>query len=502
MTVSIYGRSYNVKRSALRSDFLNLIMDEDTFLLYVAQNKDQVNDYDTLLAINIECQKVIPMFLSVFNEMVDEYFIPVKYNCPAVYVINVDAANYVVCDKQTISQYSNSMFNKYIGYAIDNDILYICPTLTYKFDAFGTVTKYMQDKPRETQRKTLFEKILPKKEQTSKSEKPVFERPPMPSRQEAPQQMSVPTTPTRSAFDMPKEPTTVQTTPVRRPIFEDFDEPKNIPNIVDIPSTIQPVINKDQSVPKKERLHQYCSYDENCLLVHLVYDDAIAIVNKRNGQTNIVKMDDIVRAIPEYTKQTALMDLGRCITFAYEVKSLKLLDIRSLIRLFEDKKNDLVNKQLITYSNKTLSFALASTDALNERLSIKDFAIKSHREAVSKYNQLKDRYHAFSKHIYFIATNSTCGIIITSGNGKDNQVITFDELYEAFPDCETIGDIMRMFPVEYIIDASHLGVGSFEQVLGVTIVPEKTLTVCGTVYQVKDVKYGYDTRNKCIMATK
>jgi hypothetical protein len=177
MTVSIYGRSYNVKRSALRSDFLNLIMDEDTFLLYIAQSKDQVNDFDTLLAINIECQKIIPMFLSVFNEMVDEYFIPIKYSCPAVYIINVDVANYIACDKSTISQRRNAMFNKYIGYVLEDDVLYICPTFACSFETFGTVTKYLQEKPREPKRTIIFETPLSKKDTVKVEEKPIVQRP-------------------------------------------------------------------------------------------------------------------------------------------------------------------------------------------------------------------------------------------------------------------------------------------------------------------------------------
>ena len=510
MTVSIYGRSYNVKRNALRSDFLNLIMDEDTFLLYIAQNKDQVNEFDTLLAINIECQKIIPMFLSVFNEMVEEYFVPVKYNCPAVYIINADASNYVVCDKATIKQRPNATFNNYIAYKLEHDVLYICPNLTNPFQMFGTETKYSSEKPRETKRATLFEKLVSKKE--TRAEETLSTASARTAPRPEPRNIDTNNTafnPT-SVREHPTERTVMASSsasqPIRRPIFEDIEDapptPSKTTGVIEQVKPHMPVMAKEPGMPKKERLYQYCEYDENCIVVHLVCNDAVAIVNKRNGFTNIVGLDDIIKALPEYTKQTALFDFGRCITFVYEVEALKVLDIRTLIRLFEDKKNDPVNKQLITYNNRTLSFALASEAALNEHLSIKDFAILSHREATAKYARLKEHYRAFSKNLYFIATNSTCGIILSSGSGKDNQIIPFEEIYEAFPECQNIGDIMRMFPVEYIIDASNINITAFEQVLGVTIVSEKTLAVCGFTYQIKDVKYGYDTRNKVIMATK
>lgn len=511
MTVSIYGRSYNVKRGALRSDFLNLIMDEDTFLLYVAQNKEQVDDFDTLLAINIECQKIIPMFLSVFNEMVEEYFIPVKYNCPAVYIINADASNYVACDNIELGKKSNVKLNNYIGYVLEKDILYVCPTFKSNFTPFGTTTKYMQNKVEEPKRKTLFEKILGKSDELPGQSKrepaqaPLWEKPQVAEKPVEVQQPAY--TPAKQQSPQQSSPTIVKPTspqsqqPVRRPVF-DLDDDKPATNIIDVMEIHKPKLPKDTGVPPKEKLFKYCSYDENCLVVNLVCNDAIGIVNKRTGQTSIISLDDIIKSIPEYTKQTAIMEFGRCITFAYEVNDIKLLDIRTLIRLFEDKKNDPVNKQLITYSNKILSFALASETAVNERISIKDFTIQSHREATSKYNQLKEHFCAFSKHIYFISTSTTSGIIMSNGTGKENKIISFDEIYEAFPECKNIGDIMRMFPVEYILDAAHLGLSTFEQILGVTIVSPKTLAVCGTVYQIKDAQYGYDSRNKCIMATK
>lgn len=508
MTVSIYGRSYNVKRGALRSDFLNLIMDEDTFLLYVAQNKDQVDDFDTLLAINIECQKIIPMFLSVFNEMVEEYFIPVKYNCPAVYIINADASNYIACDNIELSKKSNAKFNNYIGYVLEKDVLYVCPTLNAKFIPFGTVTKHMHTKSEEPKRRTLFEKIIGKNdtvfEQSKKEpvQKPMFEKPTVVTKPiEEARPVYTPPKPTVSRQAAPVEERSSVQQPVLRPIFDLGDDKPNH-NIIDETMIKKPTLPKDPGLPPKEKLFKYCSYDSNCLVVNLVCNDAIGVVNKRTGQTNIIPLNDIVKAIPDYTKQTAIMEFGRCITFAYEVNDIKLLDIRTLIRLFEDKKNDPVNKQLITYSNKVLSFALASEEAVNERISIKDFAIQSHKEATLKYNRLKEHFHAFAKHIYFIATSTTCGVMMSSGTGKENQIISFDEIYEAFPECKNVGDIMRMFPVEYVLDASNLGLSTFEQILGVTIVSPKTLAVCGTVYQIKDAQYGYDSRNKCIMATK
>ena len=507
MTVSIYGRSYNVKRGALRSDFLNLIMDEDTFLLYVAQNQDQVDDFDTLLAINIECQKIIPMFLSVFNEMVEEYFIPVKYNCPAVYIINADASNYVACDNIELGKRSNAKFNKYIGYVLEKDILYVCPTFNSQFVPFGTTTKRLQEKVEEPKRRMLFEKILgkndthveqPKKEPTFASKPQVASTP-----VEEPRQVYTPPKRVETPPPIPVAKTDVQQPQqqIRRPVF-DLGEEKDIPSIIDVSTINKPVVPKDKGMPAKDKLFKYCSYDSNCIVINLVCNDAIGIVNKRTGQTSIIPLDNIVSAIPEYTKQTAMMEFGRCITFAYEVNDIKLLDIRTLIRLFEDKKNDPVNKQLITYANKILSFALASEEAVNERISIKDFAIQSHKDAIAKYNQLKEHFRAFAKHIYFISTSTTCGIIMSSGTGKENQIISFDEIYEAFPECKNVGDIMRMFPVEYVLDASNLGISTFEQILGVTIVSPKTLAVCGTVYQIKDAQYGYDSRNKCIMATK
>jgi hypothetical protein len=394
---------------------------------------------------------------------------------------------------------------------LEKDVLYVCPTFKSNFTPFGTTTKYMQSKVEGPKRKMIFEKILGKSDELSSQQKrepaqePLWEKPQVaakpvdvqkpvytPVKPQAPQQSS--STVVKSTLQQPQQ-------SVRRPVF-DLGDDKPATSIIDMAEIHKPKLPKDTSVPPKEKLFKYCSYDENCLVVNLVCNDAIGIVNKRNGQTSIISLDGIIKAIPEYTKQTAIMEFGRCITFAYEVNDIKLLDIRTLIRLFEDKKNDPVNKQLVTYSNKILSFALASESAVNERISIKDFAIQSHKEATLKYNQLKEHFRAFAKHIYFIATSTTCGIIMSSGTGKENQIISFDEIYEAFPECKNVGDIMRMFPVEYVLDASNLGLSTFEQILGVTIVSPKTLAVCGTVYQIKDAQYGYDSRNKCIMATK
>ena len=466
MTITLYGRTYTIKNNAMKTEMVSLLNDDNTVVLYVAQNKNKIDDYDTILLINTVKRTIFPIFLSVFNELVEPYYMPIIYSFPAFYVIESNATEFVACDYTSIAKLRNHTNNKYISYAVSDNVLMVSPDLTEIFEMFGNKKSIRE--PIQTSRQMFYETTINKK-QANKSmpiTEPVLHH---------------------------------QTTRVehKSAMTEPTIKPK--PSITSPVANIKPATN--QSGTSRDNLFKYCDYSDDCFAILLSHNHALAIINKKYGTVKTVGFDELLEneLIGYNDEPSIIREFGKIPSIMYNTNKVCLTDIRNVIRLFEQRKESPVTKQMVSYSNDTLYCALASDDALSHQTTIKNFAIESHKNAVLNYEKIKTVAKAYAKDVYCILTKTNIGIMVVSDGGKKANYLPIDDIYAAMPDVKSIGDIIRLFPIERIIDGAFFNIDSIEQVRSVMDVLPASMNLNAHKYTVKGIHFGYDKNAQIIV---
>ncbi len=469
MQITLYGINYTVKTNASISKFIRMIENEDTVVLYVTPNKKVVDDYDTILLINVHTQELFPMFLSVFNELVEPYYIPVIQTVPNVRIIESNASDFMICSMSSMNVVPKFTENQYIAYGTVGNTLYVCPDKTVSFARFTTTPLEASKNTVPTQRVMIKEEIVSNNKQSKQPYQPQLSyKPTEPKPMQRPQ----------TSVSQPKH----DFTPVAH---------------VNVPA------KPKHSGPSKENLFKYCEYKEGMLVIHLIANNALAFINKQTGVSKIVGIDEILsNPIIGFDDATVMVrQFGKVVTMMQDVERINVVDIRNVIRLFESKKDSSVTKQMISYSNKQLYIAFASDNALEKQISIKEFTISSHRDCQMSYEKLKEKTMCYAKDVYFIITQSDCGVIAAGSDPKKPialQYIPLDKIYD-LTGASNIGDIMRMFPVEKIVDGNALKIPAMSHVKGVSAVSSDVLKLVANKYEVRNIVYSYDTRTEFIL---
>ena len=478
MQVILHGQSYIVNNNAMKTETVSLLHDDDTVALYIAQNRKQINDYDTML-VNTKRRTLFPIFLSIFNEMVEPYYTPLICSFPEFYIIESDAVDFAACDYRGISKLSQHIANKYIAYAVVDKTLLIAPDLNETFEMFGNKRAISLPQPK-IEKQMIYETTVERKQTATPSAKtqtpPVVQRP-------------VVNTATKPVEAAPSRNVPIQPVAPQRP---------TIP--VQKPVQPQPTQIKRNS-PSKENLLKYCEINNNCTVLNLSGNREIAVIDKRVGTIKRFNLDDLLsnEMIGYDNELTLVMALGKSINIMYNTNKICFIDIRNAIRMFESRKESPVSKQMVSFNNDTIYFVLASEDALDKQTTIKNFAIECHKNAVVNYEKIKSVTKAYAKDLYCIVTKTNIGILVVSDNGKKANYVPVDEIYNAMPELKNIGDILRLFPVEKIIDATHFDVENTSYVKSVVDVLPASMNLASDKYSIKGINIGYDKNAQVIV---
>lgn len=479
MQVILHGQSYIVNNNAMKTETVALLHDDDTVALYIAQNRKQINDYDTILLVNTKRRTLFPIFLSIFNEMVEPYYTPLICSFPEFYIIESDAVDFAACDYRGISKLSQHVTNKYIAYAVVDKTLLIAPDLNETFAMFGNKRAISLPQPK-IEKQMIYETTVDRKQTVTQSAKtqtpPVVQRP-------------VINTPTKPVEATPSRNIPIQPVSPQRP---------TIP--AQKPVQPQPTQIK-RNGPLRENLLKYCEINDNCTVLNLSGNREIAVIDKRVGTIKRFNLDDLLsNEMIGYDNELALvMALGKSINIMYNTNKICFIDIRNAIRMFESRKESPVSKQMVSFNNDTIYFVLASEDALDKQTTIKNFAIECHKNAVINYEKIKSVTKAYAKDLYCIVTKTNIGILVVSDNGKKANYVPVDEIYNAMPELKNIGDVLRLFPVEKIIDATHFDVENISYVKSVVDVLPASMNLASDKYSIKGINIGYDKNAQVIV---
>ena len=481
MTITLNGVAYNVRPEAEQAQSIRMLLDEATVALYVAADKNNIDDYDVILLINLNHRQVFPLFLFTFNRLVESYYLPVIRSFPAFNIIEGIASDYLVADLPTISKLKECNSNKYVSYAFNSDTLVVAPFTTARFDAFGT------SKPASVQQGNTEKVLMYVRNNPSKVSQPEEKSQPKPVTPIIPPIKPTPTVRPSMSQDHIKP----AQTPVESPKLP-ITTPPEKPTMSNAPSR----------APSRENLLKYCNITEDCMCITMSYNRMFAVVNKKTGETNLFTYDDILSvSFIGYSNDADLVKaLGKTTVIGYDTDAVVVSDIRNLIRIFEQRKESAATKQMIAYDKKIVYVALTSEDALSRQLSIKNFAIESHKNANNNYNLLKERLKAYAKDVYLVLSYNNITGLIVSDNGKKASTLSIDEIYAAFPEAKNIGDIIRLFPIERIVNGHELGIENAISVRSViSVLPESFAVSTAPYYTVKNINFGYDAKNKVVM---
>lgn len=481
MQVILHGQSYIVNNNAMKTETVSLLHDDDTVALYIAQNRKQINDYDTILLVNTKRKTLFPIFLSIFNEMVEPYYTPLICSFPEFYIIESDAVDFAACDYRGLSKLSQHVTNKYIAYAVVDKTLLIAPDLNETFEMFGNKRAISLPQPK-IEKQMIYETTIERKQTVTQSAKTQTQSPPVVQR-------PIVNTPTKPVEATPSRHIPIQPVPPQRP---------TIP--AQKPVQPQPTPIK-RNGPSRENLLKYCEINDNCTVLNLSGNREIAVIDKRIGTIKRFNLDDLLsNEMIGYDNELALvMALGKSINIMYNTSKICFIDIRNAIRMFESRKESPVSKQMVSFNNDTIYFVLASEDALDKQTTIKNFAIECHKNAVVNYEKIKSVTKAYAKDLYCIVTKTNIGILVVSENGKKANYVPVDEIYNAMPELKNIGDILRLFPVEKIIDATHFDVENISYIKSVVDVLPASMNLASDKYSIKGINIGYDKNAQVIV---
>ena len=272
------------------------------------------------------------------------------------------------------------------------------------------------------------------------------------------------------------------------------------PVVQPTPVPPKPTTNMRPTGSSKENLLKYCSINENCLIINLAGNREIAVIDKKLGSFARYSYDELLsNDLIGYSDESQMLQaFGKTPLIMYDTYKLCVTDIRTAIRMFEQRKESPVTKQMVAYNEGSLYVAFASESSIAQQTSIKNFAIESHKNAVQNYEKVKTVAKAYAKDVYCVLTKSNIGILVVSDSGKKANYLPLEEIYASMPEIQNIGDIMRLFPIERIIDGTIFNIDSIEQVRSVVDVLPQALNLASEKYTVKGFNFGDDRQQKII----
>jgi hypothetical protein len=438
MQFTLYGKTYN-STDPDYENIIELLSDEDTIVIYTMSDRRQVSKYDILLIINQNKKILKPMFLYMFKEIVNDFDEELPYYFPASSVIETSCIDFTICDSETITKMSNSHLGSYISYAEDGDRLFISIKTSYNFDSFTN-----------------------KKHTTSM---PVV-KPAQPVQEDV-------------------------------PVVTDIPKPITVKPIIKKPR-LPELINKETS---RKNLFSFCNYSEDKIVIYLSTNRSLMFIDKKTGNMERYSIQELLNheLINFDSEAELVLQFGKTSKIPYDTHTVVLSDIRQIIKLVEEKKERSVTKQLLAYDNGTLYIALPAAADIKAHTSIKDFTINCHKASIGLYEKLKTKTQTFAKTLYCVETKFGIAILSVGSKSECNQ-LSIDQIYNAMPELTSVGDIIRCFPVDKIINGASIGISSPSEIRGFAVIPHANIDNFKNQYKIKNVTYAYEPQSKTIIS--
>ena len=518
MQFSLYGVDFESLDDQL-DNFIELLNSDDTTALYVTYDKNEIDDYDSIVLVNPKTKTLFPMFLLTFNESVNEYYTDLIDIFPDHAVIESNCTDFAVCDSYTIDAMKNVVKGSFVSHTTYENILVISVASDEEFEPFGSkkvLTKIPKSTPRNKTNNAAT--VSTPRSQTTQPISTATQKP-----------VSTIQNPVETTVDIKKQqPVSVKLTEepkVAAPIFVIDDEeeeeliidkpvvqpePKHIyrepvqkpvyKEPVQKPKTVEITPQLTKKVPSQKNLYSYCKYNEDVLVVNLMANKELVFINRITGYINRIKLQTILEndIIGYDNEMDIVKQFGKIPMIPHETKAVKLVDIRQIIKYLEPRKESPVTKQVIAYDAGMLYVAIPSKEALDEGQSIKGFTINCHKKSIELYEVLKIKTQSYSKTLYCLITMDGVGVAAVGAKG-DLKLFTSEQILAYMPELNNVSDIIRLFPIDKIIDGSSISLSNPTNVSGFVSVPAKNILLLANQYIAKNMIYSYDTKSKTIL---
>lgn len=469
MKIVIFGRTYIVQPDMYRmgNEIAKLLNHDDTCLFYIASNKAKQSDYDTILFVNVERRVIYPVFLNVFNNIVEPYFGSLLDTFPYGAIIEAEPTEYIICDCDCLESIGKNIIKTHrYGYTLDGEILKLCPDLNARFESFSTIKEFSPPSAAANTRLAETQTNAKKIDISRKSEKVA------PAQKATVSQSASPEISVRASA-APKLP-----------------EAKILKAEARIP------------YPDGRNLKSYCGISSDSLTIILSTNKAIVVIDKKSGRIQTTEFNDIYKndLLGIASEVDIMKTIGRCPTVTNEVKAVRIADLRHVMRHYEKRKDDGISKQMLSVQGGILYVAIIPNKIVKSGCSIKNCAIELHKNADGEYDKMRNTIKAYNSETYLI--NARDGsFFITAESNKSCKVLPIDVIYNQIADASSLGDIMASFPDRKIVDGDALGVKSSNDVVSITHVSERVIELCPKKVTVRDTSYAYDPASKTIMYT-
>jgi hypothetical protein len=439
MRINIYGCSYDVAQPQLAPIFLELLEDENTFIFYITEDKKVEDLFDTILLINTSEKKIYPLFLSTFKEMVRNYDFPLKNEFPAWAIIEAAGIiDYELTSFDKIKNDENVQTNRRIAYSVKKACLSICPVLTAE----------------------EFVSIRTRKEFSNKTHL------------------------LNKFYSQPID-------------IELSDEYKN-EKTKDKSEVKRPIIIDPQT--SKKNLEKFLKLKPNTIAIVLLNSDEIVVLDKHTGQHISYSFEKIISndTIGYKTSQEIFDSIGPSLKIIEPVESINLLDVRSMIRYLEKRKEDSLTNKLIAVDNNKAYIALCNQEKCG-KISIKNYIIECHKNSNVLYDKLKTDLQMYSSDLYLLLCASGSVIFAYDQSSKTSKKIDINDVYKLYPNLEDIGDISRLFPMENVINGTALNIQDHTTITGMAAVQSNALKLLGDTITIKNKSFAYESYEKVVL---
>lgn len=462
MKLTIFGITYSIvpEMTSIANKINSLIRDDNTYIFYIASDLHCPNDDDTILFVNIHSKNIYPVFLHVFNEMVEPYFGSVLSSFPFASVIKCDVTDYVICPKREIEAHRGLISSRY-GIYLRGSTMYLCPDLSLDFETFSSKHSYSE--------KEVAEKSIIATKANNKS-------------------INTAAMPITTSIGSKAEQKQIE------------EKPINSIAKMSIGQSISVQAKKLTPDVRKANIRSFCEIDEDSLPLLLSQNKSLCVLNKKTGSVSLIELNSIYSndLIGVKSEIDIIQLLGKCPIIAQDIKTIKVSDLRHVIKQYEKKKENVIARQMFSVVNGCLCITIPPADAISKGVNIKDCSIDLHRNASSNYENLRSAIKAYNHDTYFIYTTNGFFVAIVESQ-KKCKIISAETIYNEIPNAKSIGDIMAMFPDKMIVDGSCINIKNAYDVLAISRVPEKAFDICKDKTIIRDRFYGYDQSSKTII---
>lgn len=468
MKLTIFGKTYSVvpEMTMIASKISTLIRDDDTYTFYIAQNQYNPSEDDTILLVNIRNKIVYPILLYVFDEIVEPYHESVMSSFPFASIIKGKAMDYVICPRQEIEKHHGRLTSRY-GMYINSSTMYLCPDLKTDFDRFSTQYSY---KGKEVSKNSIIATTHMSRSHSQLSENTALKS----------------ADPNRINLNH-------QQTSVSPPTSQFMTHPP-------IKSNALPLKQAGSNETGKVNIKSFCGITDDSLSLLLSKNDLLCVINKKTGVVSYFDLQSIYNndLLGVKNEIDIIRLIGKCPTIAYDVQTIKIADLRHVIKQYDKKKENSATKQMFSMANGCLYITFSPLDIIAKEINIKNLAIELHKNANGNYEKLRSSIKAYNLDTYLVCTSNGFFVVVVDSS-KKCKIISSTTIYNSFSNAKSIGDIMAMFPDKMIIDGTSIKIESESDVSSISKVPEKAFDICKNKTIVRDRFYGYDQPSKTII---